>query len=143
MIGFGEHDAAGYKLSIANIPIEGYAPDTAIKIEPNADHRSHRVGVTGDVVSSKSNDRSAIATITLMKTSKAHRALLALLALDQATPGGAGVGPFELRDLIDGITESSPLCWIKRRPDMTVGGEDPDFEWKFILASWTSDVPTT
>lgn len=135
-IGFGEHDAATFDTTFAGINLEGFGTDQAIKIEPNADHRSTRVGLDGHVVSSKNNDKSATVTVTLKKTSRAHRALLALYSLDQNTPGGAGAGVFSMRDRLGGATESSPVAWIMRRPDMVVAGEDPEFEWKLTLAQW-------
>lgn len=138
-IGFGEFDPAQHAISIANIMMSGFGVDSVVEIEPNADHRSHKVSADGHVVSTKNNDDSAILTLTLLETSSSHRALMALLKLDKATPGGAGVGAFEMRDIVNGEVNSSEKCWIMRRPNKVVGKEAGEYEWKFILGLWETD----
>lgn len=140
-IGYGEHDAAQHALTIAGIPITGFAKESGIAIEPNSPHRAIYVGMDGLVVSSKLADRSATATIKLMAKSKAHRQLLALYVLDANTPGGAGVGGFELNDIVNGMVESSERCWIQTRPTLEVGPEEGEVEWKFLLGHWDTSFP--
>lgn len=139
--GYGEWDPGTIALRIFNIAISGFGEDSAVTIEPSADHRSHKVGLDGRVVSAKSRDESAIATVTVMETSPAHQALMGVYRTDKARPGGAGAGGFELKDLVNGGIESSEVCWIQRRPTKTVGKEVPEYEWKFILAKWESSHP--
>lgn len=138
-LGYGEFDPKHHVCLIAGILIEGYGEESAIDIEPNSDHRSHKTSVDGLVVSSKLHDETATLTITLLETSASHRALMALLKLDKATPGGAGVGSFELRDLINGEVNYSEKCWIQRRPNKVVGKEAAEYEWKFTLGNWETD----
>ena len=140
--GHGEWAPGAIALSIFNISISGFGEDSAVTITPNSDHRSHKVSLDGArVVSAKMNDRSAILKVTLMETSPSHRALLGIYRTDQASPGGAGAGGFEMRDLVNGDVESSETCWIKRRPERVVGKEVPEYEWEFILADWQSSHP--
>lgn len=141
-IGIGEHDARQFAITFCGVLLDGFGEDDVITIEPNADHRSLVVGADGHAVSSKLSDKSAIATLTLMQTSSAHRALLALLALDEATPGGSAVGPFEMKDLINGDVDSSEVAWIMRRPDRAIAKEAGEYEWKFLLAKWEQSFPT-
>lgn len=140
-IGYGEHDARHFAISVAGILLDGFGEDAVISIEPNSDHRTHVVGADGHVVSSKLADQSAIATVTLLETSSAHRALLALYNSDRNSRGGAGVGAFEMRDLINGDVDSSEKCWIQRRPNRVIAKEASEYEWKFILGKWESSFP--
>lgn len=140
-IGYGEHDASRFAISMCGIILSGFGKDSAITIEPNADHREGVVGVDGHAVSSQLNDKSAVVTCTLMETAPAHRALLALYNLDQATRGGAGTGVFEMRDLTNGDVDSSQVANIMRRPDRKVAGSASEYEWKFWLARWETSVP--
>lgn len=137
-IGYGEHDARHFAVSIFGILMDGFGEDAMVSIEPNSDHRVHKVSADGHVVSAKISDKSAIATLTLMETSSSHRALLAMYALDDATPGGAAVGGFEMKDLVNGDVDSSERCWIMRRPNRVASKEIPEYEWKFILGRWES-----
>lgn len=141
-IGYGEHDARQFAVVVAGILLDGFGEDSVISIEPNSDHRTHVVGADGHVVSSMLADESAIVTVTLLQTSSAHRALLALYKTDRNTPGGGGVGAFEMRDLVNGDVDSSERCWIQRRPNREIGKEAGEYEWKFILGKWEQSFPT-
>ncbi len=138
---FGEHDAAAQDIILAGHRAEGFAPESVITIAPNADHRSVKVGADGLVVSSKMNDETAEVTLTLLKTSPTHRYLVALYNLDRATPGGAGVGAFFMRDRLTGEEDSSEVFWIKRRPDRKIEAEASEIEWKLILGKWVQKLP--
>lgn len=138
---FGEHDAGAVDVIISNHRCEGFAPESVITIVPNADHRTSKTGADGLTVSSKMRDKSAEVTVTLLKTSRTHRFFLGLLALDEASEGGAGVGSFYMRDRLTGEEDLGERCWIKRRPDRTVEAEAEEIEWKFIIAPWTTKVP--
>lgn len=141
MAGFGEHDAKRFAITMCGIILSGFGKDSVITIEPNADHRSSTTGADGYTVSSKLNDESAVVTVTLLETTAAHRSLLALYNLDRTSPGGAGIGAFEMRDLINGDVDSSHKAWIMRRPDRKVGPEAAEYEWKFGLARWEQSFP--
>jgi hypothetical protein len=141
-IGYGEHDARQFAIVVSGILLDGFGADSVISIEPNSDFRSHIVGADGHVVSNKMADESAVATVTLLQTSQAHRSLLALYNSDRNARGGAGVGAFEMRDLINGDVDSSERCWIQRRPNREIGKEAKEYEWKFILAKWEQSTPT-
>jgi len=138
MSGYGEWDPKHVALTIFGIAMSGFGEDSMITIEPNSEHRTHKTSIDGRVVSAKSADESAIAKLTLMETSPAHRALLGILRTDRARPGGAGTGAFEMKDLVSGEIESSEKCWIKQRPVKTVSKEVPELEWTFILGKWES-----
>lgn len=139
-IGFGEHDVRAHKISVAGIPIEGFADDV-ITITPTSDHRTTTTGADGHVVSAKNADEGATVKLSIMRNTASSRALWALVALDRAALGGAGVGAFEMRDVINGQVESSERCWIQARPEVTIGKEAPTEEWTLRLAKWRTTVP--
>lgn len=140
-VGFGEHSAKHFAISFAGILLDGFGVDAVVSIEPNSDDASAQIGADGHVVRSMLADESAIATITLLQTSSAHRSLLALRKIDRDTPGGAGVGVFEMRNLLTGDVSSSERAWIHRRPNEEIGKEAGEYEWKIFLAKWEQSYP--
>lgn len=142
-IGYGEHDFTQHALVVSGIPITGFAKESCISIEPNSPHRVLYVGADGLAVSAKLADRSATVTLKLMAKSKSHRQMLALYLLDANTPGGAGVGNFELNDVVNGVVESSERCWIQTRPTFEVGPEEGEVEWKLLIGHWDTTFPPT
>lgn len=139
-IGTGEFDPSAYAALIAGIKLEGFGEESALKITPKKEHRTAKQGLDRRVVSAKTNSTMADLEVTLIETSPAHRKLLALLALDDATPGGAGVGRFDLTDLVNGINESSDKCWIAKRPERVIGAEVPEYVWTFLLSNWGTEL---
>lgn len=139
-IGTGEFDPSAYAILIAGIKCEGFGEESVLKITPKKEHRTATQGLDRRVVSAKTNSTMAELELTLIETSPTHRKLLALLALDAATPGGAGVGRFDMTDLVNGINEGSDKIWIAKRPDRVVGAEVPEYVWTFILSDWQSEL---
>lgn len=140
-IGFGEHDAQAFAISIFGIPLDGFAKDSVIEIEPNEDNRKNVTGADGHIESAKMADESATVKVHLMRTSVSHKALRAVYKADRNTRGGATVGPFIMRDTINGMEETSERAWIARRPDYAIGSEVGEVVWTFTLAKWVSNDP--
>jgi hypothetical protein len=141
MAGYGEHDVARIAVNFCGIIFSGYGKEAVLTIEPNSDHRESRTGADGWTVCSQLNDESAIVSVSFMEGTPTHRALQALYNLDKATRGGAGVGVFEMRDLINGDVDSSPRAWIMRRPDKKVAPGGSEYEWKLGLSQWKWSFP--
>src|SRR3990172_6475750 len=82
----------------AGVPIFGKGEARFLSVEQNEDTWSPFVGVDGEVTRARSTNRSGRVTITLLQSSVINDALSALAALDQATPGGDGIGPLLVKD---------------------------------------------
>jgi len=121
-------------VTVAGITLEGFGESSIIRIEPADDAWKAKVGVDGQVSRSRSNNRMARVTVTLMATSKSNAALSALYNLDRNSPNGAGVGAFQVRDLQGMSLNRADECWIARLPTVEYGGEVSEREWQFDVA---------
>lgn len=108
--------------------ISGYAEDSFISVERTSDLYTMKTGGAGDVVRSRSRDRSATITFKLLQTSPANAILQAFADADQQ---GLGVGPVSVTDLLS--TNSlchGQLAWISKLPNAEYGKEAGEREWK-------------
>ena len=117
-------------LNIGGADITGYAPGTFISVAMDEDAFKVVIGAAGDVVRSKSNNRMAALTVTLLQTSPSNDLLSTVHNLDQAGRNGAGVFAIELRDAFDGrAVFTSGAAWIQKAPDATFGDTDSNRAW--------------
>jgi structural protein KPP10_ORF10 len=129
------YDADQVTVSINGIPISGYADGEFLSIEPEADNFSDVVGSDGEVARSKTNDRRATVTLTLLQTSASNALLSALANLDKAAPGGLGVGALLVRDRQGTAIFSAAECWISKEPTRGFGREAGPREWTLRCAN--------
>lgn len=124
---------------LGSIPITGgRGTDTFLSVAYNEDAYTLVVGSDGETARSKSNNRSAQITLTLMYTSPVNKKLSALFNLDLNTPGGAGVVPFFCRDNNGDTLLAGKNCWIMKLPDFELGRETGELEWVLECATLTS-----
>jgi len=109
----------------------GFGPDDFVSIERNSDSFSLQVGADGESTRSKSNDRSARITVTLMQSSSANAALATLLAADENAPGGASVLPLQIKDSSGFSLHAAEKAWIVKPPVSAYGKESGTREWVF------------
>jgi len=123
------YDPANILLTVAGIPISGYADGTFISIVRDNPSYNSGTGSDGEGYRAKSNDKSGTCTLTLLQTSESNDALSALYQLDEAT--GDGVGPLLLKDNSENgrsIYEAE-TCWIEKPADAEFAREVSDREW--------------
>ena len=84
---FKIYDPDQVSLSLAGIPIDGYADGEFVRIERETDVFSDVAGSNGEVARSKTNDNRGTVTFILMQTSKTNDLLSALYNLEKNTPG--------------------------------------------------------
>jgi hypothetical protein len=129
------YDADQVTVILASIPIDsGYADGEFLSIEQDTDDFTDVVGTDGEVTRSKTNDRRATITLTLMQSSGGNAVLSALNNLDVNTPGGAGVGTLLVRDKQGTSLYAASKCWIAKPPTATFGREAGSREWKIRCA---------
>lgn len=125
-------------VSLAGIPCSGYADDEFVRVEREGPAFDDVVGTDGEVTRSKTNDNRATVTIKLMQSSPTNDLFSALHNLDKNTPGGAGVGPFILKDLQGTTLIMAEKSWIRKEPDGSWGRTATEREWIIRVASLTS-----
>jgi len=124
-------------ITVAGIPITGFADGEFCTIERDSDAFQDVVGTDGEVTRSKSNDGRATITIRLMQSSPTNTLLSALHNSDKNAPGGVGVGPFYMQDLsnlVGGTLLVAEKCWIAKAPDSSWDRTPTEREWKIRVA---------
>lgn len=130
------YDADQVTMILCNIPIDsGYADGEFLRIEQDSDDFSDVVGTDGEVTRSKTNDRRATVTVSLMQSSTGNTVLSALNNLDRNIPGGAGVGTLLVRDKQGTSLYTAAKCWIMKPPDAAFGREATSREWKIRIGN--------
>lgn len=112
----------------------GLADGEFLRIEQDTDDFTDVVGTDGEVTRSKSNDRRATATLILMQSSDDNDLLSQLSNLDRNSPGGAGVGSFQVRDQSGRARYNAAACWISKPPSVSFGREAAPREWTIRIA---------
>ncbi len=132
------YDPRKHDIVFAGILInEGLADGTFLTITPETPGFSTKVGVDGEVTRTRSHDRRATATVTLMQTSEVNARLSALYAADRAAVNGQGVGSFFVQDRGGDTVLRSSKAFISDGPDVTLAAEAETREWTFILTDYT------
>lgn len=124
----------------AGIPITGYAKGTFVSIEFNEDAFALTVGADGEGCRSRTNNRSAKITFTLMQSSPSNDLLSAMHNLDQMSPGGDGIGPYLLKDLLGTSIAMAETAWITKMATLEYGPEPGDRSWVLETDSMLATV---
>lgn len=131
------YDPRKYVITMAGILInEGLADGTFLNITTETPGFSSKAGVDGEVTRTRSHDRRATATITLMQTSEANDRLSALYAADRAATNGEGVGMFRVSDLVGTTVLESSVSYISDDPDVVLEAEASTRDWTIELADY-------
>lgn len=109
--------------------VGGYAPDAAISVEHDEDDWSLQIGVGGEDTRSKSNNKSATVTLSLMQSSASNDLLSAQRAADVNTPGGVGGYPLLIVDGSGRTVLSAETAWVQRPPTAEYSRESSTREW--------------
>lgn len=128
------YDPTEISVIFAGISLQGFADGEFVKIEQETDSFADVVGTDGEVSRSKTSDKRATVTISLMQTSTSNDLLSAIATLDQIAPGGAGVGVLYIRDRLGRALFTSAEAWIAKVPDVSLDREPTKRDWKFRCA---------
>lgn len=114
----------------------GFGEDEFVRIEQDSDDTEDVVGVDGEVVVSRTNDRRATVTIILMQTSIANDGLTTLSNFVRTAPGMVGgVGPFIVKDLIGRALYTAQNSWVAKPPNVSFAKKATPREWKVRVAN--------
>lgn len=112
---------------VGGVPMTGTAPDTFVNIEPTSDMVTSQVGADGEVARSRNSDRRATIEITLLGTSPSNDVLSGMVAADELS--GSAMFPVTVQDLRGTTMFLAPQAWIRRKPNITYGGEVGTRTW--------------
>lgn len=121
-------------LVLAGAVVDGFAPNTPIRLTRETDTFSHVVGADGKVARSKTLQRTARLEISLLQTSASNDILSAVHILDRDAPNGAGIFPFALRDKSGRSMYSGAQCWVMKAPDPSFEREATQRDWVIAIA---------
>ena len=133
---FHVYDPNEVSIVVCGIPIEGgFADGTFVELEQDSDDFVDVAGTDGDVTRSKTNDRRATITLTLMSSSPANALLSALNNIDRRAGNGAGVGPCLIKDNQGTSLHAGEKSWIAKPPTVTYDKTATPRVWKIRVAS--------
>lgn len=125
------YDPKAVHLTVGGLLIGGFADDTFIEVERDADAYTKYVGVGGEVARIKNANRAGRVVVRLMQSSPSNDELSTLAELDEF--GDFGAAPLLLKDGNGFTLWSSVFCWVKKLPK-TVWKKDVE------VREWTLDT---
>lgn len=123
------YDPAAVSVIFAGIPISGYADGTFVSVEQSEDSFALTVGTDGDACRSKTNNRSARVTLTLLQSSQVNDLLSAVHNLDRLSPNGDGIAPFLMKDNTGTTICAAEKAYIVKPATVSYGREVESREW--------------
>ena len=123
------YDPAQVTIIFAGIPVSGFAEGTFVSIERNEDSFTLQVGADGEATRAKSNNRSGRVTLTLIQSSIVNDAFSALLAVDENSPSGDGIGPLLIKDLSGRTLVAAETAWLVKPATAEFAREATEREW--------------
>lgn len=105
----------------------GIAEGTFFNLERNKDAFTLKKGSDGEGARAKSNDKSALLTLTLQQQSATNDYLSGLATADEINNGG--VVPFLMKDNNGTTVAEGSACWVKKKPAIELGSEISDRAW--------------
>lgn len=118
------------------ILLTGFADGSFVTVELNADAFTTTVGAYGDVVRTRSHNRTAKITIRLQAESPAND-LLSIEAVDDMRGTGAP-GPVMVSYTNGTTIASAPNAWVTKMPSLDFAAESGQREW--VLECDTLDI---
>lgn len=123
-----DYDPTQYVMTFAGFEIRGIATGTFLEAERTSDLWTMESGGHGDVVRTKSNDKTGTVTITLLATVASNDDLALQVSIDEET--NAGEGELFIKDLNGTTVVDCPEAWIRKVPGISRGTDGtPVYVW--------------
>ena len=113
-------------VALGNHIVTGYAEDSFVQIEPNADGVTKRVGCDGEIVRSINPDESYKVRLVLLPYSPTVKWLKNRYEMDLAD--GNGDFPVTIKDILGSTVFTTDTAWVVRLPAVTYGKENANRE---------------
>lgn len=132
MAGAKTFDLNSVSFAVGGVIIDGFQAGDACTAQSNSDAFSMESGADGEVLFTKSNDRTGTIELTLMYSSEANRTLSELHQLDLQS--NAGLTSITITDTRGGCEVFAKNCRISKLPDLTLGQEAGTLTWPLHCA---------
>lgn len=127
-------DASQLAMSLGAILIDsGFGENSIAKFEPEDPRWGVHKGADGSVTRYKILAKVAKLTITMGQSSVINDLLSAQAQTDHATPGGAGLSAFQLKDLNGTTLVTAAHAFISGFPSGEWSNEVKEREWELTL----------
>ena len=127
---------------LGGVPILGFTRGTAVEIAYTSPLWTEKTDLSGKLVRSKTNDLSAIVTLTLDQSSPSNAYLSRLAQRDLLAGSGSGV--FSITDLNGATFYTSAQAYVKAYPNSAWGAESDARAWQIVcsrLVGFESGLP--
>lgn len=114
-------------VSIAGVPLSGFADGSMVKVERNEDLITEDIGGDGEVAVVISANKSGTFTVSLQATSASNDYLFSLYA--QAELGVFVPFPTQVADASGRSISIAAECWIKKAPAQDFAKDKGTREW--------------
>lgn len=127
-----DYDPMKVSVLVNYVPVTGFADGTFVSVNRNNPTWSTASGASGEVVRSKSNDKTGTIEITLMQSSAFNSTMKGLMLADETS----NAGKFTIQVIdnntgkeIIGATEG----WINQPPQIEYGKEQSERQWTITV----------
>lgn len=127
-----DYDPMKVSVLVNYVPVTGFADGTFVSVNRNNPTWNTVSGASGEVVRSKSNDKTGTIEITLMQSSAFNSTMKGLMLADETS----NAGKFTIQVIdnntgkeIIGATEG----WINQPPQIEYGKEQSERQWTITV----------
>lgn len=129
------YDSGRIAVIVNGVQIQGFAPDSVVKVSRDNPSWSTKAGADGMVVRSKNRNQLGKIVISLMAESPSNDYLSTLINTDENTDGASpSVGPSMVKDLNGNTLCQSKDSWVLQPADVEFGNESGTREWTIVCA---------
>lgn len=129
------YDVKAYDLIIGDHLVCGFGEGASIEISADSDLFSDVVGIDGKVTRTRSHDRRATLTLTLMASSDSNEVLSDIFKADRDGVNGEGVFPVSLVNREGGDLFVADEAYIARAPDLSLDATVGERVWTIRLSN--------
>lgn len=130
-------DIKNYDVIVGDNLITGFGEGTSIEVSPEGPGFTDKVGIDGEATSSRSHDRRATLSITLMASSESNDVLSAIYAGDRAGVNGEGVLSVSIVNREGTDEYSASQARIMQEPDLALGAEVGENVWQIRMFDYS------
>lgn len=121
-------DPEQFLFHVDGVLIDGYDPDSQVKISQDEDGWNEKAGTTGEVARMKNNNAMGMIEVSLLQSSASNDYLYAKYRADRLS--GRGTFPVDAVDTL-GTTDISAInCYLKKPADYERGSEVKTTTWR-------------
>lgn len=117
-------------ISFNGLAIQGFAPDSFVRLRRNSDLLNETVGAAGELSLTKIADRTGEVEIELLQTAESNR-ILSAVAIATENGGPITVGVLMIQDPSGSVLAIALNAYLKSLPEIELGTEQNSKTWTF------------